>query len=393
MVVRGVEARCSFMLGFRIVMRVLHEAENSEQDALKDSPCASFRIAYVMGGEAVPGQAERVEAGQHPRVEYHTFLSRNQADIITFKHLPDSRSGWVKLWRRCNKQPFALAARVIEHAHKYDAILVSGEDIGFPMALGLLTRRHTTPVFIIIHGSYFGSKKFRHFAKLLHGTPHVHFLCLSESLRRQLTEDFEIPKHRVHNPGYGVDTNFFRPKKSDESPVIASAGTASRDYKTLVQASEGLSLGVVIAVDSAWFPTTVDIAHDDIPSHVEARSYGDYVSLRDLYSRAAVVVVPLYTAKHACGYAVIAEAMAMGKCVISTHTDSKSDFIVHGETGFYVPVRDPAALREILMTLLADPDRIADIGSAARRRMEEEYSLEAYCSRIEKIIASTVKRP
>ena len=68
-----------------------------------------------------------------------------------------------------------------------------------------------------------------------------------------------------------------------------------------------------------------------------------------LYAESACVVVPLYDAVHACGYAVIAEAMAMGKPVITTRIAGRGDYIIEGETGFYVPPGDAAALRDRIL--------------------------------------------
>jgi glycosyltransferase involved in cell wall biosynthesis len=119
-----------------------------------------------------------------------------------------------------------------------------------------------------------------------------------------------------------------------------------------------------------------------MPANCEMRSYGDYPGLRELYASAAFVVVPLYPASHACGLAVIAEAMAMGKAVITTRIAGRSDFVVDGQTGFYVEPRDAEGLRSRIRCLLDDPARAVEMGRAARERMVTRFSLEAYAGRI-----------
>jgi glycosyltransferase involved in cell wall biosynthesis len=215
---------------------------------------------------------------------------------------------------------------------------------------------------------------------------HVRFLCLSEQLKTMLINKFGIPESRVTNTGYGVDTRFFRPAKdsSFSKPLIVSAGAANRDYRTFVNAVETLDVDVKIAADSAWCPTVIDIDSDRLPPHIEVHSQGDYYRLRELYAKASFIVVPLLPAPFACGYAVIAEAMAMGKAVIATQTESHSDFVIDGETGYYVRPVDVQDLREKIEYLLAHPALAREMGQRARLRIEQNFSVEKYCERLER---------
>jgi glycosyltransferase involved in cell wall biosynthesis len=202
-----------------------------------------------------------------------------------------------------------------------------------------------------------------------------------------------IPSGRVHNTGWCVDTEFFQPAVNAHSAsVIVSAGTAQRDYCTLVRAVESLTTDVKIAADSEWYPQPLDIAHSRLPSHVDARSYRTYVSLRELYAQAAVGVVPLNPTPFACGYAVVSELMAMGKPVVVTRTDTVGDFVVHGENGFYVAPHDADDLRDKLRYLLTYPDVAQRMGRNARARIEQLFSLGAYTDRLTNLIATTDER-
>lgn len=78
----------------------------------------------------------------------------------------------------------------------------------------------------------------------------------------------------------------------------------------------------------------------------------------------------------------IAEAMALGRCVIGPWSGAAPEVI--GDAGVVVPSGDPAMLRDAVRGLLADPARAARLGAAARarivrefplRRMEEGYAL------------------
>jgi glycosyltransferase involved in cell wall biosynthesis len=89
------------------------------------------------------------------------------------------------------------------------------------------------------------------------------------------------------------------------------------------------------------------------------------------YERASVVCVP----SRREGYGMTArEAMAYGRPVVATSVGGLRDAIEDGVTGVLVAPRDPAALREALTRLLADPELRARLGAAARRRAEETFS-------------------
>ncbi len=92
------------------------------------------------------------------------------------------------------------------------------------------------------------------------------------------------------------------------------------------------------------------------------------------YERAAVVCVP----SRREGYGVVArEAMAYGRPVVATAVGGLRDAVVDGVTGLLVPPRRPAALREAIERLLGDPALRAELGAAARRQAEADYSWPA----------------
>ncbi len=65
---------------------------------------------------------------------------------------------------------------------------------------------------------------------------------------------------------------------------------------------------------------------------------------------------------------VILEAMSRGLPVVATAHTAGPDVIDDGVDGFLVPIRSAEAIAEKLETLLAHPDRLADMKHAARRK-------------------------
>lgn len=342
-----------------------------------EAACALF-----FGGLLDPDLPARISQGSRPRADFLELLVQRPARLVTFQEVAGAPSPVVRLCRRLGGPYWGMAALGRVQPGLAGA-LTTGEDVGFPMALVQRLSGGSLPLGVITHGSYLGSRKGAWVLRLLRGADRVHFLCLSESLRQRLIGVHRIPEHRAHNVGHGVDTRFFRPDPQDvpHPRLVASAGMANRDYQTLVAAVDGLDVQAKIAADSAWFRSDVALP-GQTPSNVEARSYGDYVGLRRLYAEAACVVVPLHDAVHACGYAVIAEAMAMGKPVITTDIAGRSDYLIDGETGFYVPPGDAGALRARILQLVEDPALARRLGRNARRLIEERYTLEAVGARI-----------
>jgi glycosyltransferase involved in cell wall biosynthesis len=165
---------------------------------------------------------------------------------------------------------------------------------------------------------------------------------------------------------------------SDEPPHVLFAGRLSEEKGILefVEATRDLPRAIVgdgplrrRAPDAAGF-----VPHDELGAW---------------YERAAVVAVP----SRREGFGVVArEAMAYGRPVVATEAGGLRDAVVDGETGLVVPIRDPAALRAAIETLLADPELRLRLGANARRRAEEAYSWAAATDSLLSAYADAARR-
>lgn len=84
---------------------------------------------------------------------------------------------------------------------------------------------------------------------------------------------------------------------------------------------------------------------------------------------------------------VLIEAMALKKPIVATKSGGPEEIVVDGETGYLVPVHDPAAMANSIMMLLSNKDLCAKMGIAGYNRMLRFFSEEAYVTALERIIA------
>lgn len=82
------------------------------------------------------------------------------------------------------------------------------------------------------------------------------------------------------------------------------------------------------------------------------------------------------------------EAMSAGVPIICTDVGFMNEIVIPGETGFLVPVDDPAALAEKLILLLDDPELRKRMSGNARRMVEEQLSVEQMARAFESLMAA-----
>ena len=99
---------------------------------------------------------------------------------------------------------------------------------------------------------------------------------------------------------------------------------------------------------------------------------------------AAMDVFILATDLEACGR-VLFEAMAMGKPVIGTDNGGTPEIVVDRVTGLLFPYGDAKGLSEKIAWLLEHPAEMARMGIAGRRRVEENFTIEQYMEKTQKV--------
>ncbi len=79
------------------------------------------------------------------------------------------------------------------------------------------------------------------------------------------------------------------------------------------------------------------------------------------------------------------EAMGAGKPVVATRVEGVEDVVEDAVNGLLVPPGDSAALAEAITRLLVDADLRAALGRRARRRVEQDFTIEKMCCEYERL--------
>jgi glycosyltransferase involved in cell wall biosynthesis len=89
---------------------------------------------------------------------------------------------------------------------------------------------------------------------------------------------------------------------------------------------------------------------------------------------------------------VAMEASASGLPVVATAVGEVPQIVADGETGLLVSPKDIDGLAEKIAAIIDNPSLGRKMGEAGRRRMEQKYSLEIICQRLEEAYQGVIER-
>jgi glycosyltransferase involved in cell wall biosynthesis len=206
----------------------------------------------------------------------------------------------------------------------------------------------------------------------------------------------------------GIETDRFRPDPAgrqrvrqewgvaDDQPLIGIVARPHpvKDHRTFIEAASI----VARRVPSAMF---VCVGRADGPQQSALQALVRTGGLEDRLRWAGerTDMPAVYAALDVCclsstgeGFPnVVAEAMACGTACVVTDVGDAAEIV--GEIGVVVPPRDPCALAEGMASLLGRVERERDsLGTAARARIEENYSVDRLVGRTAGVLHDVVSQ-
>ncbi|MFQ5856388.1 MAG: glycosyltransferase family 4 protein [Anaerolineae bacterium] len=193
-------------------------------------------------------------------------------------------------------------------------------------------------------------------------------VTLSPGARAGLATWLGIPEGRIRLLPFGIDHEFWRNTAPPGTPggyIVSVGSDAGRDYATLLAVAGDLPLHIVtrLPLALAGRPTVI---------HTSEHSARE---LRDLYSGARFVVIPLHDRSQPSGQSAALQAMACEKAVIVTRTRGwwGEGVLRDGEHCVLLPPGDVAALRQAMQQLWADPRACTCMGERAREAVAAHF--------------------
>ena len=199
----------------------------------------------------------------------------------------------------------------------------------------------------------------------------AHIIAPSQTLCRliEATGTRRLPP--ISAVPYGFAAHRFAVSRREKRILLVSRLLPRKGFQYFLQAIADLRLDweVNLVGDGPYRAELERIAADSLtPVRFWGWLANEAPEMRELYETSSIFVFPSISENFPVA---LLEAMSAGLAIIATNTSGSPEVV--GDTGVLVPPADSAAIRAALVDLVAAPDRIAALGDAARRRLEENF--------------------
>jgi glycosyltransferase involved in cell wall biosynthesis len=211
---------------------------------------------------------------------------------------------------------------------------------------------------------------------------------------------------KLHTVYHGLDTEFFSParrgKTEDVRILAVGRHVEKKGFDLLIHAlamlrTEGVSFDCRIIGEEG--PATQALARAILDHDLEGMCRLDPPESREAlkasYDAADIFVLPcrIDDSGDRDGIPnVLAEAMAMGLAVVSTHVSGIPEIVTDGENGLLVAPDSATALADAMMRLTSKADMRAKLGRAATKRIAEVFDADRTILDMERLFAGVLLR-
>ena len=234
------------------------------------------------------------------------------------------------------------------------------------------------------------------------------FIVVSEVLRNTLLSSHKIQPDKVIKIYNGIELSEYYPDDSGES---------FRSIRKAYNIGEEVFLigAVGRMVWQKGFEYLIEAAPDVLKEYPEARFLivgegplrqrlealseelrvrdnviftGFRSNIKEILSAINILVIPSLLE----GFPMITlETMAMAKPIIATNIDGITEQITNGVNGILVPPKDPIALAKTVMRVINDKEFARTMGLSARKKVEQEFSVDKMVAETEKVYLSLLR--
>jgi len=324
---------------------------------------------------------------------------------ITHHTLPLARKSFIGL--RSNMK---ILMRLLEetNTHIVHAFSRPAAWSGFFAAKRMGARFVTT-----LHTPYTASRSSRKFYNSIMARGD-RVLTISNFLTEHLQRQYSLPAERIRPLPYGIDLFRFNPdivtaermatmtenwRLPDGRKVVLCPGRLSygKGQMVLLEALAKLERRDFICVlvgpdDDEDYAAQLETRAIELGLEGHVSMVGECTDMPTAYMLADVVVTPRLTAS---GFArVPAEALAMGRPVVSSDVGSARETIIHNETGWLARMNEPESLAEALhLALDLTPEQRLRLGTKSMTHAHARFNKDEMCWNVLDVYAELYSGP
>lgn len=220
----------------------------------------------------------------------------------------------------------------------------------------------------------------------------------SQAIAQHMVEDFGVPSERIRLIPRGADLTSFkfrnrpelRNKKRDSFTIgVIGRLTPIKGHKYFLEALAKVvrvlprAKALIVGDGKANFKEELKMLTRRLSLDKFVEFLGQDNNMASVYSQLDVLVLPTVT-EEAFGRVII-EAGASGVPVIATKVGGVVDIIEDGVNGILVAPKDASSIASAIIRIFKQPELAKELTLAARKRVEEKFSLQQMAQRTIKV--------
>lgn len=328
---------------------------------------------------------------------YRLSAQTNELDLMVWK--PEEKfSPWW--WRGLH------AVRRIIRLEKPKYILV-GHILPLGTIVWLLSFFNGIPYAVFVHGmdimvpQAYGRKRTLIMRILERAHRIITVSRYTEQEIKRLLPESEHDKIRLLPPGPSITPAVLSasdtPLQNVPSPYILSVGrlVERKGFDQTIRALADLppayaNIHYVIAGAGAYGPKLQLLSEEmGVSNRVHILSGLSDVKIAQLYEHCLFFMMPsrIVNTQDFEGFGIaVLEANSFGKCAVGGNTAGMTDAILDGKTGLLVDPDDVNEIRDAMVRLISQPDKIQRLGEQAKQWVTTEHAWEQKAQQLQKII-------
>lgn len=322
-----------------------------------------------------------------PRTDYIELAKMIDCDIIDYSYY-DNHPTLAKCrpFENRFRLDFILALEGVRRCSKYDITLLMSERAAIPFALICkCLGRKTQTVMMSMHSSPCQAKivkslrLYEIFSRTISFTP---------AQKDFLTLDMNIAENSISYVPYAVDDDFYKIENRNENSFVLSAGgIPGRDYETLLDAIKETNIPLWIVTGGRSYGRKTSGGFDQLPPNVKILSGQTSDQMRNLYSKASIVIIPLKKDRaDAAGSSVALEAMSAACPLVASSSPGIKHYLHNNVNSILVEPENTQALKDTIQQLITNSSKKTDLGRHAVETINRQLSMRHYIKRLQRVI-------